>query len=315
MAGKRLLAHSLFLIALPVIVAWYGFSTFGAIVLVLAALLWRVGITLSVLLFPPKVPDLELETITISHFAEKTRWCMDRLGVAYVERPVAGIFGVLFTGRSVPQLKARTGIVQSVIGNSAEILRYLWGRYSTELGDKADFLAPTGERLQMEKRIDRYGAHLQVWVYYHILNDRSLALDAWGRNDASVPFWQRALLPLMFPVFRAFLKRAFRLTDEHYRSVVEKIEALLGEVEALLDDGRRSILGGDETDFVDISMASMSSLWLQQEGFAAGRAKAVLIDRGRYPIQMGVDVERWSDQFPLTRTFIERLYREERLSR
>jgi len=313
MTGKRVLVHSLFLIALPVIVAWYGFSTFTAIVLVFLTLLWRLAITLSGFMFPPKIPQLELETIPVSHFAEKVRWSMDRLGVEYTERPKAGIFGVLFSGRTVPQLKVRTGLVQSVIGNSPEILRYLYGRYSSPLSNAADFLAPTEERLEMEKKIDRYGGQLQVWVYYHILKDRSLALQAWGLKSSSVPAWQRALLPLMFPVFRVFLRKIYRITDEHYAKVIERIDLLLDEVEGLLDDGRRSILGGDETDYVDISMAAISALWLQPEDFAAGRAKAVRIDRDQFPIKMGVDVERWIDRYPLTVAFVERLYKEERL--
>ena len=76
MTGKRVLVHSLFLIALPVIVAWYGFSTFTAIVLVFLALLWRLAITLSGFMLPPKIPQLELETIPVSHFAEKVRGSM-----------------------------------------------------------------------------------------------------------------------------------------------------------------------------------------------------------------------------------------------
>ena len=314
MAGKRLLVHSIFLITLPVIVAYYGVSTAGAIALVLLTLAWRWAISISGILFPAKAPELELETIRISHFVEKVRWSMDRLDVAYVERPVGGIFGVMFGGRSVPQLKIRTGLVRSVIGNSPEIMRYLWGRYGTELGDKAAFLEPTAERVEMEQRIDRYGAHLQVWVYYHILNDRTLALHAWGRNDSATPIWQRALLPALFPVFRAFIRKAFRISDEHYAKVVQRIETMLEDVEERLNDGRRSILGGDETDYVDISMASISALWLQPEQYAAGKANAVRIDRGQYPIQMSVDVERWIDQYPLTSAFIERLYKEERTS-
>lgn len=51
---------------------------------------------------------------------------MDRLGVEYSERQMVGVLGVFFTGRSVPQLKIRTGLVRSTIGNSPEILRYLW---------------------------------------------------------------------------------------------------------------------------------------------------------------------------------------------
>ena len=98
----------------------------GTIALVLAALAWRWAITLSGILAPARVPELELETIAASHFVEKVRWCMDRLGVEYSERQMVGVLGVFFTGRSVPQLKIRTGLVRSTIGNSPEILRYLW---------------------------------------------------------------------------------------------------------------------------------------------------------------------------------------------
>lgn len=314
MAGRRLLIHSMFLLLLPVLVAAYAISTAGAIALVLFALLWRVAISLSVLLWPPRVPVLELESIPVSHFVEKVRWCLDRLGVEYDERPVAGIFGVVFTGRTVPQLKVKTGIVRSVIGESADILRYLWGRYAAALGDQAEFLEPTEERLAMERRIDRCGAHLQVWVYYHLLPHRDLTLRAWGRDDPSIALWQRLLLPVLFPAFRAFLNRAFRISDEHYAKVVRHIEELLQEVESILADGRHSLLGGDRIDYVDLSFAAISGLWIQPAEFGNGVADAVRIDRGRYPLQMGVDVERWCEQFPRTVEFVERLYREERRS-
>jgi hypothetical protein len=172
----RGLLHSFALIAAPIIVAWNGLSSGSALGLVILLLLWRWGITLGLLMAPPKTPDLELETIMASHFAEKVRWCMDRLGLDYVEKHSGGIFGVLFRGRTVPQLTARTGIVCSVIGNSPEILRYLWGRYGYELGERSAFLEPTSERVELEGRIDRYGAHLQVWVCYHILDHRELTM-------------------------------------------------------------------------------------------------------------------------------------------
>jgi glutathione S-transferase len=206
----------------------------------------------------------------------------------------------------------RTGIVRSSIGNSPEILRFLWGRYAVERGADATFLEPTEERLAMERRIDRYGVNLQVWVYYHILADRELSLSAWGANDPRVPAWQRALLPLIFPLGRAFLNKAFRLSEEHYRSACGHIEKLLGDVESLLDDGRRSILGGEETDFVDITFAALSTIWVRPENFARGEADRLLPGDTNFPMQMAVDIERWSDQFPLAKAFVERLYREER---
>ena len=117
---------------------------------------------------------------------------------------------------------------------------------------------------------------------------------------------------MLFPLNRLFLRRVFRLNDVHCRKAVEKIEALLGDIESKLDDGRRSILGGEETDFVDITFASLTALWLQPEQFAAGKARHARIDRNTYPLKMAGDVERWCDRFPLVKAFVERLYLEER---
>lgn len=313
--STRRLAHAGFVLALPVIVAWYGVSVPGAIALVLLGLAWRWAVAVSGILRPPKVPDLELETISISHFAEKARWCMDRLGIDYREKATVGILGVLFTGRTVPRLWMKTGIVRSEIGNSPEILRYLWGRYGYELGEAAAFLEPTAERVAMEERIDRYGTWLQAWVYYHILDHREVALRAWGAHSRAAPAWQRALLPVLYPVLRLFLRRMFRLGDAQYARIVEKIETFLADIESRLDDGRRSILGGDDTDYVDIAFAAISSLWLQPANFARGSAGDARIERSMYPVRMGVDVERWGDRYPLTVALVERLYRDERQAR
>jgi glutathione S-transferase len=309
---RRKLAHTLFLFSLPVIVAWYGFSVAGAIALMILALAWRWAITLSLFAAPPDIPELELETMAASHFAEKARWCMDRLGLEYREKQSTGILGVLFTGRTLPRLRMRTGLVRSEIGNSAEILRYLWGRYGYEAGNDAGFLSPTVERVEMEQRIDRYGAHLQVWVYHHILDEPEIAMRAWGRYSPASPAWQRSLMPALFPVYRLFLRKAFRITDAQYQKIVQRIDVFLADVEALLDDGRRSILGDDDTTYVDIAFAAISSLWMRPAGFGAGRADSVLIDPANFPDAMRADIERWRDRFPLAVALVERLYREER---
>ncbi|MEJ2127231.1 MAG: hypothetical protein P8X81_00120 [Woeseiaceae bacterium] len=127
MVRKRLLIHAAFLFLLPVVVAWFGLGMGTTIGLVLLMLLWRWLIVMSGIVRPEKTAEITLETISLSHFAEKVRWCMDRLGIDYVENQHGGTMGAYFTGRSVPQLRIRTGIVQSIIGNSPEILRFLWG--------------------------------------------------------------------------------------------------------------------------------------------------------------------------------------------
>jgi len=312
MTGKRRLIHSVFLLLLPLIVAWFGISVVGAIALIVFALAWRWIITLSGILIPEKTPDLELETIAASHFVEKVRWCMDRLGVEYTEHQWVGVLGVFSMGRSVPELKIRTGLVRSSIGNSPEILRYLWGAYAATLGDRAKFLEPTSARLELERRLDRYGVDLQVWVYYHILDDRELTQHAWGCNSPTIPAWQRYLVFALYPVLRFLLRKAFGITDAHYTKSVQHIETLLAEMDSSLADGRVSILGDESINYVDITFASFSGLWLQPPEFGREKADAVRIDRQRAPAAMQADIERWIESYPHATGFITRLYELQR---
>jgi glutathione S-transferase len=312
MTGRRLLLHSLFLFLLPVIVAWWGLSVAGAIALVLLALLWRWAISLSAIAAPARVPDLALETISASHFVEKVRWCMDRLGLDYVEQPTGGALGAFFLGRTVPVLKFRSGAVRSSIGNSPEILRYLWGRYAAERPEQAEFLRPTPERLDFEARVDRCGVDLQVWVYHHILDDRELTLQAWGANSPRIPAWQRLALKLLYPLLRLLIRQAFRITPARHAKAVQHLDALLAEVEGQLADGRQSLLGGDTLNYTDFAFAAIMGLWAMPPKFGGGKADAVRVDIDRCPEAMQNEVAAWKTTYPQTTAFIERLYAEQR---
>lgn len=312
MIERRLLIHTVFVTLAPIIVAWFGLSVPAAILLVLLLLLWRWMVVLSGFAIPNKVPELVLATISASHFVEKVRWCMDRLGVEYVEQTSGGAMGAFFRGRTVPQLKVRTGSVQSSIGNSAEILRYLWGRYGVELRDAAAFLEPTEERVELEKRLDRIGTKLQVWVYYHLLDDRRLTLHAWGVNNPATPFWQRQMLKVLFPVLRVLIRKSFRISERNYQRSVAYIGEFLSDTNGWLEDGRKSLLGGDTLNYTDLAFAAMTGLWLMPKEYGGGKADAVRIDRDRAPDRMRSDIEVWEARYPLAVRFVQRLYSEER---
>ena len=313
MTGKRFLIHTLFLLALPLIVALFGLSTGAAVALVAAALLWRWALSLSIWMAPPKYPELVLETISASHFVEKVRWCMDRLGVAYEEKPFGGTLNAFFLGRSVPALRFRAGAIRSSIGNSAEILRYLWGRYSVEQEERAGFLEPTAERLEFERQLDRCGVSLQVWIYYHILDDRELSLHAWGCNNPAIPLWQKLLLRLAFPLLRFLIRRSFRINRTRYEKSVQHIGAALADGETSLADGRQSLLGGDQLNYTDFCYAAMMGLWLQPPGYGGGMADSVRIEPDRAPRKMAADIETWRTSYPAASEYVENLYRSERL--
>lgn len=312
MIGNRLLIHAVFLTFAPIVVAWFGLSVPAAILVVVLLLLWRWLVVLSGWVIPAKTPELVLATISASHFVEKVRWSMDRLGLDYVEQTSGGALGAFFRGRTVPQLKVRTGGVQSSIGNSAEILRYLWGRYALDNPEAATFLEPTQERVEFEKQLDRYGVSLQVWVYHHLLDHRDLTLHAWGANNAKTPAWQRLLLRLLFPLLRLLIRKSFRITEGNYARAVSRIEERLSEADKWLADGRKSLLGGDTLNYTDFAFAAMTGLWLMPPGYGGGKAEAVRIERDRAPVGMRRDIESWEANHAHVAAFVARLYSEER---
>lgn len=148
--------HTLGLYLLPVLVAWLKWGAGGAALAVLALALLGIVIRLRATLVAARRPDapLRLHSISFSHYTEKVRWCLDRLGVEYEEVPNVGILGVFVTGRTVPSLEVPPGLTR--IGDSPRILRYLWGEYAGRLSfERAGFLEPTQATLDLEQRFDR----------------------------------------------------------------------------------------------------------------------------------------------------------------
>lgn len=297
---------------LPVAVAVFDLSIPATLGLLLLLLAWRWLLAFIDLMRREGDSEFVLDAIAASHFVERVRWCMDRLGVDYRERDSAGILGVLFGGRTVPRLRFRAGRARSSIGNSTEILRYLWGVSAAKDPERAGFLEPTPERIELEHKLCRYATDLQVWIYYHLLEDKDLTLRLWGVSSPVVPWWQRKLLPVLYPVLAAFLRKSFRIEERHYHKVVERIENVLADAEKRLTGGAPSLTGSAAPDFVDLSFAALSGPWLQPEGYGGGRAEACRLARSRIPTRMRHDVERWIERYPAATAFIERLYREER---
>lgn len=305
--------HAALVLVLPVIVAALGLSVTAALALLAVILAWRWALSLAGIAAGGSTRPV-LDTMPASHFVEKVRWCLDRLDTDYAENPGVGVLGVIFTGRTVPRLRFRTGIVESRIGNSPEILRYLWGAHCGQPGSRAGFLEPTEERLELERRLDRYGVSQQVWFYWHMLDQRELTLHAWGADSSRVPRWQRIVVRPLYPLLKAFLRRAFRIDANHYARAVQRIEELLDDMDTRLADGRSSILGGAGPDFTDITFAALSGLWLQPPGYGGGRADDCLLDRERLPAAMQRDIRRWIEDYPRAVGFVERMYRDERFA-
>lgn len=296
------------LLLLPLLIAIFDVGLFGALGLVLLVLIFQWLQTVQTL-SDYTASYVVLESIPPSHYVEKVRWCLDRLGVDYREKPALGTLGVLTTGRTVPVLRFRTGMVESTIGNSSEILRFLYGAHCGD--EKADFLRPTHTRADLESEFDRYGAELQRWVYFHIIDEREAVLHAWGIHDERVPAWQRAIAPILYPVSRAMIRRAFRISPKGYKRSVEAIESLLGTIEKRIgDDGSPS--GEPELNYVDMTFCALSTLWAWPDEFAGDGAPSVRPDDSLTPPAMATDIARWRENYPACTNYIETTYARHR---
>lgn len=297
---------------LPIVVAAADLSLLTTLLVVVGLLAWSWLATLAGLGKKPGDAAFVLDTITASHFAEKVRWCLDRLGVPYRERRWAGTLNAFYRGRTVPVLEFRTGRMTSRIGNSAEILRYLWGAFANERPDAAAFLEPTPERTALEKRLDRYGRMLQVWVYSHLLDDREQTLRAWGVHDTRVPAWQRRLLSWLYPVQARLIRRVFRIGPGSYERAKGDIEEVLGDIERQLGDhdSLNSILGDGVPNYTDYAFAALSSVWALPRNLA--RDDGPLLDIDALPEAMRNDIEGFRERFPAASAFVDRLYRDYR---
>ncbi|HXC50251.1 MAG TPA: glutathione S-transferase N-terminal domain-containing protein [Candidatus Limnocylindrales bacterium] len=303
---------TLALYALPVAVALFGFGVPAAFFASLVIIVVGIFVRSRRLVGRVDPSRLELHTITYSHYVEKARWCLDRLGVAYEEVPSIGILGVLLTGRTVPTLAVPA--TRTSIGDSTEILRFLWGRYSGELPDRTRFLAPSPEAIALETHFNEdLGVPVRLWSYWHLLERPDLTLIMWGHEEPSIPQWQKALLPPLRPVLAALLRRMLGLNEANAARGIVKTREIFAEVDTMLADGRRYLMGGDELTFVDITFASLAALIIFPDGYTGGSASVTQLPVERLPADWRAEVE----MLRATRAgqFVMRMYAEERRPR
>lgn len=302
--------HALVLYLLPVVVAWAGWGVGTAAVIALLAALAGVAIRLRATLKPPSTTP-RLHTISYSHYVEKVRWCLDRAGIVYEEVPNIGILGVLLLGRTVPVLElpaARTSV-----GNSAEILRLLWGLHGRDPSGRAAFLEPTDEALALERHLDRaLGEQVRRWAYERLFEDPALTLQLWGAREPAVPRWQRALLPVLRPLLRAAVRRMLRVTPASAYKALARTREVFDEMDARLEDGRRYLLG-DQLSLADITFASLGALAVLPDNYGGGHLATRFPKVESLPDPWREEVESFRRR-PSGR-FIMRLYREERTPR
>ena len=222
-------------------------------------------------------PDFTLTTIRFSHYNEKVRWTLDRLGLVYMERPLMPIIHFAVTpfasggkGRadtqssrySTPILRIENG---DRFTDSSRIMRYLSDRF---LGEQ-DGLFPEPKVAELDEHYNRYlGPHTRRFFYHHVLPRQDLMFEIADRN---VPAAQARLFKLIFPFCRDRIIGALGVTEDRVRRSLGYIYKEFDEVEQRLKDGR-PYLFGDRLTAADISFACLGGAALlpsPAEGYGA----------------------------------------------
>lgn len=96
-------------------------------------------------------------------------------------------------------------------------------------------------------------------------------MKLWGIHIETIPQWQKVLLRALLPVLKAFLKKALNVTPEGSKSGMVKSKEFFKEIDDLLSDGRKFLLGTDYPTFVDISFASLAAILVVPEENYGGK--------------------------------------------
>ena len=196
-----------------------------------------------------------LITIPLSHYCEKARWALDRVGVPYQEEPHAPLFHRLAT----------TGTA----GGTVPVMADASGRYvdSTEILVHADALSrggrlyPSDAALRrevdaLEEQFDNeLGPHTRRWAYFHLLPQRELLRSLWARN---VPWLEARLLPVITPLAIRLVSAGYKISAESAQRSLGHVQSVFRQVDQQLSDGRQ-FLTGKRFSAADLTFAALAA--------------------------------------------------------
>lgn len=204
----------------------------------------------------PQQKQLRLITIPVSHYCEKARWALTKLKLNYVEEAHMPPFHRFATnrvgGKSTPVLVTEDG----VFTDSTEILQYL----DKLVPDNAK-LYPIDSQLrrQVEELEDLFDEQLgpatRNFGYFYTINDSKFIQKRWTQG---VPFFEEALFPVVYPLMRPIVRKAFNINSESAAQAYEQIQSVFEKVNELLAD-KRTYLVGDNFSAADITFAALAA--------------------------------------------------------
>jgi len=209
--------------------------------------------------------DMRLITIRFSHYNERARWALDRLGVGYTEEPWMPLFhfpAVVWATRgrgsspdrvstrfSTPLLLTDDG---QRIGDSGAIVRWASDRFGTE----ETSLYPAAHRREIEafeqRMHDEIGPHTRRIAYSIALLNPALMKKI---AEANVGPRQAAAFGRALPIVSAMIRRALAIGPVSAQRSLDRLRARRDALGKELE-GRRYLFG-DRFTAADLTLACM----------------------------------------------------------
>ncbi|MBT9557349.1 MAG: glutathione S-transferase [Myxococcales bacterium] len=196
---------------------------------------------------------LRLITIPVSHFCEKARWALDLAGIPFAEEAHVPILHRIHVKRaggcsSTPLLISPDG----PLTESSDIVRWC----NRPRGERPALAAESDDAWAWVARLDReFGPDVRRTAYDALLPHSALAREFLGRTT---PAWENRLLRLAFPLLRVAMRKGLAINPPRVARSEARIEQLLSEVDALLADGRTTLLGGPFS-VADLTFAALGA--------------------------------------------------------
>jgi len=196
-----------------------------------------------------------LVSIPLSHFCEKARWALDRVGLPYREEPHAPLLNRFATRR------AGRGTVPVLVHGNRRFIDSTDILVHADATCGGDLLYPRDTTLRqeidaLEERFDtELGPHTRRWVYSQLLPHATLLRSLWSRG---VPRVEASMVPLMAPLTRFLVRKAYKITAESAQRSLERVHGIFRMVDERLSDGRRFLVG-DRFTAADLTFAALAA--------------------------------------------------------
>jgi glutathione S-transferase len=194
-----------------------------------------------------------LVTISFSHFCEKARWALDRAQVPYTEEAHAPIMHLWGTkrrgGSSTPLLRLADG---TLLRESTDIVHHAESH-------RPGSLRPPEHAAEIDALVKRFDDDLGPAVrriVYYTLFESGEPMSTLIRD--STTGLTRAAAPILGLLLPPLIKRGLKIDEKGVARSRAKLEPLLNDVEAMLADGRRFLVG-DRFTAADLTFAALYS--------------------------------------------------------